>query len=228
MSPHGDTTNSYDDMDPASKIASLLSMGVYTLSKEKQNKIVNSLRSRGIDSIIPPLPKIVLVGNQSSGKSALIEAISRIKLPSAMGTTTRCPMEIILKSSKALDVPHYKVSLRRDSSLYSPSALKKTTADFDETFQVDDLTLIIRRAQLAILNPNKDIDDFLILSEKECENYQSELTFSQDIVVVDIEDAAEDVTFIDLPGLISNAPKVFPSQFSWLTNCRVARRTALS
>jgi ABC-type phosphate/phosphonate transport system ATPase subunit len=111
MSPHGDATNSCDDLDPASKIASLLSMGVYTLSKEKQNKIVNSLRSRGIDSIIPPLPKIVLVGNQSSGKSALIEAISRIKLPSAMGTTTRCPMEIILKSSKALDGPHYTVSL---------------------------------------------------------------------------------------------------------------------
>jgi len=41
---------------------------------------INELERHGIDAALP-LPKIVAVGDQSAGKSSLIEAISEIKVP---------------------------------------------------------------------------------------------------------------------------------------------------
>ena len=40
------------------------------------------------------IPMIVVMGNQSSGKSSLLESISRIQLPKGTGMVTRCPLEI--------------------------------------------------------------------------------------------------------------------------------------
>jgi Dynamin family len=43
-----------------------------------------------------PTPNIVMIGDQSSGKSSLVEAISQIKVPRDTGTCTRVPLEINL------------------------------------------------------------------------------------------------------------------------------------
>lgn len=50
---------------------------------------INDLRRQGVEDLIPPLPKVVVVGDQSTGKSSLIEAISEIKVPRDVGTCTR-------------------------------------------------------------------------------------------------------------------------------------------
>ena len=50
---------------------------------------INALRHQGVEDLISPLPKIVVVGDQSTGKSSLIEAISEIKVPRDAGTCTR-------------------------------------------------------------------------------------------------------------------------------------------
>ncbi|CAF1559680.1 unnamed protein product, partial [Adineta ricciae] len=39
------------------------------------------------------LPEIVVVGDQSVGKSSVLEAISGIQLPRAQDSCTRCPLE---------------------------------------------------------------------------------------------------------------------------------------
>ena len=49
---------------------------------------VQSLRELGIENLLP-LPKIVVVGGQSAGKSSLIEGISEIKVPRDAGCCTR-------------------------------------------------------------------------------------------------------------------------------------------
>src|SRR5271154_6432348 len=67
----------------------------YAFSRQKLNEIVKALRDCGTEEIIK-LPKIAVIGNQSAGKSSLIESISQIKVPRATGTCTRCPMEVIL------------------------------------------------------------------------------------------------------------------------------------
>lgn len=52
--------------------------------------LVNRLRTAGVDKLNNlPLPRIAVIGNQSAGKSSLIEAISGIKVPRYTGTCTR-------------------------------------------------------------------------------------------------------------------------------------------
>src|SRR5947207_10226341 len=76
--------------------------------------VINHLRDCGTEQILP-LPKIAVVGNQSAGKSSLLEAISQIKVPRATGTCTRCPMEIILcRGSGNASGWHCRISLRRE------------------------------------------------------------------------------------------------------------------
>ncbi|CAF1162122.1 unnamed protein product, partial [Rotaria sp. Silwood1] len=41
-----------------------------------------------------PLPQIVVVGDQSVGKSSILEAISGVELPRAQNICTRCPLEL--------------------------------------------------------------------------------------------------------------------------------------
>src|SRR5436190_4311587 len=100
----------------------------YDLSRQKLNEIINMLRDCGTEGIIK-LPKIAVIGNQSAGKSSLIEAISQIKLPRASGTCTRCPMEVILRCSS--EKWRAKVSLRFDHN--DPRAKKSELNPFAET-----------------------------------------------------------------------------------------------
>ncbi|KAG9102359.1 hypothetical protein FS749_004145, partial [Ceratobasidium sp. UAMH 11750] len=60
--------------------------------------LVNRLRAMGLAAELE-LPQIACIGSQSVGKSSLIESISGIALPRAMGTCTRCPIECRLKHS---------------------------------------------------------------------------------------------------------------------------------
>eukprot|EP00920_Eleutheroschizon_duboscqi_P038097 GHVT01091091.1.p1 GENE.GHVT01091091.1~~GHVT01091091.1.p1 ORF type:complete len:389 (-),score=46.50 GHVT01091091.1:2459-3625(-) len=45
------------------------------------------------------LPDIAFVGDQSSGKSSVVEAISHVQLPRGKGIVTRCPLQLQLRDS---------------------------------------------------------------------------------------------------------------------------------
>ena len=59
---------------------------------DKFDKIRDILKDTKID-----IPKIVAVGDQSSGKSSVLDSISGIALPKGGGRVTRCPIEIQLR-----------------------------------------------------------------------------------------------------------------------------------
>lgn len=63
----------------------------------KLMETINHLRTLGVEDIVAPLPKVVVVGDQSAGKSSLIEAISEIKVPRSAGTCTRVCTELLAK-----------------------------------------------------------------------------------------------------------------------------------
>jgi GTPase SAR1 family protein len=176
----------------------------YDLSRKKLNEIVKALRDCGTEEVVK-LPKIVVIGNQSAGKSSLIEAISRIKVPRASGTCTRCPMEVVLSCSDS-KTWHCKVSLRFEHNEVTGQHLG--VFPFGETDSINEVPNLLRGAQLAILNPGKDSREFVNISEDKCKDYRSELKFSRNTVVLEITGADVDVTFIDLPGIISNTEKV--------------------
>ena len=175
----------------------------YAFSRQKLNEIVKALRDCGTEEIIR-LPKIAVIGNQSAGKSSLIESISQIKVPRATGTCTRCPMEVVLTSGSPETNWHCKVSLRIEAGQ------QLGVVDFDQTNIKDEVPQILRRAQLAILNPSTSFSHFIKLDEEQCITHNRELNFSRNTVVLEITGAEVDVTFIDLPGIISFTEKVFP------------------
>jgi GTPase SAR1 family protein len=169
---------------------------------------VNNLTHHGIDAIADiSIPKIALVGDQSSGKSSLVEALSDIQVPRDAGTCTRCPMEITL--SEANTDWTAKVSLLR-THVYDPASnidgnifhpwIQLTNAvsplHFCTVKCKDDLEQALRSAQKAILTPNQDLippTDILA-------------PFSPNIIVVQIRgNGLPNLSFVDLPGVISQS-----------------------
>jgi GTP-binding protein EngB required for normal cell division len=72
---------------PSRSIPGHLGKTDYAVSFQNLNLIINMLRDQRIENVIPGgLPKIAVIGNQSAGKSSVIEAISRIKVPRGSGT----------------------------------------------------------------------------------------------------------------------------------------------
>lgn len=160
------------------------------------------------------LPQIAVIGSQSAGKSSLIESISGITLPRAAGTCTRyefllismalkwyckrCPTECRLARS---DRPwQCIVSLRFvvDPS-GQPLGQARNHQFGDVIYDKAKVEDRIRRAQLAILNPNKPLKYFL---DNEEDHIDSQLSFSQNCVTLQISgpDIA-DLSFCDLPGM---------------------------
>ncbi|KAG2440608.1 hypothetical protein HYH02_010187 [Chlamydomonas schloesseri] len=62
--------------------------------------IANHLRSLGVDSALK-VPTLVIAGDQSSGKSSVVEAIAGVALPRSDGTCTRCPTEVRMRTHAA-------------------------------------------------------------------------------------------------------------------------------
>lgn len=168
---------------------------------------INRLRDLGVDRIELEgidgkeleisLPKIVLVGNQSSGKSSLIEAISQVKVPQDDGTCTRCPIEVRVCGQGGVEW-NCNVSLRRilpDGTVH--------TIPFANTSERDRVESILRRAQRAILNPSTDVEVFRT-ENSSTRPPGDELLFSEDTIIAEIVGMDMDITFIDLPGLISS------------------------
>ncbi|CAG8799284.1 30258_t:CDS:2, partial [Racocetra persica] len=128
----------------------------YTKKASSYVNIINELRRIGTDSTVS-LPTIVFCGNQSAGKSSLIEAISGVKLPRSDGTCTRCVMEIRL--SEYVDEWMCQVFLRKEYDENENRLNRPIESKFGPLIiNPDDVELMARRAQKALLNPRKNSD----------------------------------------------------------------------
>ncbi|XP_038616148.1 interferon-induced GTP-binding protein Mx1-like [Tachyglossus aculeatus] len=58
--------------------------------------LIDSLRALGLEKDMA-LPAIAVIGDQSSGKSSILEALSGVSLPRGSGIVTRCPLVLKLK-----------------------------------------------------------------------------------------------------------------------------------
>ncbi|KIK18183.1 hypothetical protein PISMIDRAFT_14565 [Pisolithus microcarpus 441] len=107
-----------------------------------QCRLRNTAVQRDID-----LPMIAFIGNQSAGKSSLIESISGITLPRSQGTCTRCPTECKLTQADTPWTCAVKLHFITDES---GSPVKATNITFgDAIFNKAHVEERIRRAQLA-------------------------------------------------------------------------------
>ncbi|KAG1924748.1 interferon-induced GTP-binding protein Mx [Pimephales promelas] len=62
-------------------------------------EMIDFMRQIGIEKELA-LPSIAVVGDQSSGKSSVLEALSGVALPRGSGIVTRCPLELKLRKRK--------------------------------------------------------------------------------------------------------------------------------
>jgi|SRR5277367_3917056 hypothetical protein len=205
--PDSDTDESLSESDIDSSVIDPFEDTSYAaLSRGLLNDVVARLHNCGVGRHID-LPKIAVIGDQSSGKSSLIEAISQVKVPRSADTCTRCPMEVILhRGSGKKEVRNYCISLRKEYDNDGQRVGMAAPIFFAETQDRKEVTDLLRRAQLAILNPQKNPDFF----DGDNLNYRDEesLDFSWNKVVLEITGADVDITFIDLPGFIPSPEKV--------------------
>lgn len=145
---------------------------------------IDKLRGLGVDSDIP-LPQIVVVGQQSSGKSSILEAISGIPFPTNDGLCTRFPLEVIMrrgvKESVAVHIICKSVSFGNDEKPLIDSF-------YDE---------------LKVMNPVslKNIPNIVLMASKAL-GVDHGQAISSHVLRIEVTGPKQDhLTLIDLPGL---------------------------
>ena len=141
---------------------------------------VDELRSQGVSHYLS-LPQLIVCGDQSSGKSSVLEAISGIPFPTKDNLCTRFATELILRRTRTIEVrisivPGHALS---DTESKRLSGFSETLADFNELPALND------RAR-----------EFMGLSAVSS-------AFCDDVLRVEVSGPDQQhLTIVDLPGLI--------------------------
>ncbi|KAJ7061772.1 P-loop containing nucleoside triphosphate hydrolase protein, partial [Mycena amicta] len=187
-----------------------LSDSDYASQRKELLGLMSHLRAVGAQAELD-LPRIVVIGNQSAGKSSVVEAISGIKVPRDSGTCTRSPIECRMSTGSKWSC---QVSIRREFD----NAGRRVGDVSEERFGIalteekkDQVELMLRRAQLLVLDETVSMSQAMGMSAEKVKERmldESVAKFSKNIVCVDLEVGPDltDLQFIDLPGLIQNAP----------------------
>jgi GTP-binding protein EngB required for normal cell division len=140
---------------------------------------IDELRELQVGGIVD-LPQIIVVGDQSAGKSSVLEAISRVPFPAKGDLCTRFAIELRLRRA-----PEVRIAVRIDSGGSDPSShhFHRTT------FNKDDLPGIIKEAAERMgIRPG------------------GSKGFSSDILRIEVSGpSAYPVTLVDLPGFFHAA-----------------------
>ncbi|EGE80242.2 dynamin GTPase, variant [Blastomyces dermatitidis ATCC 18188] len=158
------------------------------LCTEDQLDLLNSvdtLRSQGISHYIS-LPQIIVCGDQSSGKSSALEAISGVSFPVKSNLCTRFPTELVLRKCPQIGVsvsivPH---GSRSESEQRSLETFRETLDSFEG------FPALVEKAKAAmgISTHGK--------------------AFSKDLLRVEVSGPDRPhLTIVDLPGLIHSETK---------------------
>ncbi|KAF9258360.1 hypothetical protein L218DRAFT_964522 [Marasmius fiardii PR-910] len=193
------SARSSTSVDPLSTPAVGLSSAKLLQGRRAMLELTNRLFNTGVQLHID-IPRIAVIGNQSAGKSSLIEAISGITLPRASGTCTRCPTECRLMNSHGPWKCMVSLRIMYDAS---GQLLPQPKIEFfgNPIYNKDEVEERIRRAQVAILNPR--IPHSEILEGDGIIDHAGSSSFSANCIALEISgpDVA-DLSFCDLPGLI--------------------------
>lgn len=142
--------------------------------------VIDRLRSLGISNDVP-LPQIIVCGDQSSGKSSVLEAVSGVSFPMRENLCTRFATELILRRGK---VPSATAAIIPGPE--RPEHEKKKLSSFQApTVSMEEFPSLIDSARDAI-----GID-------------AETRAFSDDVLRVELSGPQQPhLTLVDLPGVI--------------------------
>ncbi|CAG8737563.1 3439_t:CDS:2, partial [Acaulospora morrowiae] len=181
---------------------STIAESLYAKKASKYIEILNQLRRIGAHFTVN-LPTIVFCGNQSAGKSSLLEAISGVPLPRSDGTCTRCVMELRLIESK--EPWQCQIFLRHEYDKDENPLPCTTEVKFGNMiYSPDGVELMARKAQKALLNPLNDSNQYVDWDfSYENEADPNSLKFTKNVVCLEIKgNNVPNLSLIDLPGII--------------------------
>lgn len=141
---------------------------------------IDKLRSQGVSHYVS-LPQIIVCGDQSSGKSSVLEAISGVPFPTKDNLCTRFATELILRRTSNVEVSVAIVPSqnRSEAECLRLSGFRETLASLYE------IPALIEKAK-----------DFMGISN-------TSSAFSDDVLRVEISGPdLPHLTIVDLPGLI--------------------------
>ena len=137
--------------------------------------LVDELRSMGVHKHLP-LPQIAVMGDQSSGKSSVLEALSGIAFPRGSGLVTRCPTQVNMRSGNV-----WKAKI----SCPALAEYVRTLSE-QERGQIPD---IIEDITNKLTQGNKD----------KFPDWKNEKNY---ILIELVTPTAPELTIIDLPGIV--------------------------
>ncbi|KAL4894306.1 P-loop containing nucleoside triphosphate hydrolase protein [Aspergillus ambiguus] len=153
--------------------------------QQEQSKLldkIDELRNIGVGGLVE-LPQLIVCGNQSSGKSSVLEAISRVRFPTKSNVCTRFATEVILRRCA---VSRIKIAIEPGPSRMSEQSRQGLRSfGHEESLDKNDLPAVIEKA-------------------KECMGFSETggPEFTDDVLRVEVSGPDKpELTLVDLPGL---------------------------
>lgn len=116
--------------------------------------LIDSLRALGVEKDLA-LPAIAVIGDQSSGKSSVLEALSGVALPRGSGIVTRCPLVLKLKKLAPQQEWKGKISYQDiDEELHDPSVVDKEIRKAQDAIAGEGVGISQELISLEISSPN--------------------------------------------------------------------------
>nr|XP_008178091.1 interferon-induced GTP-binding protein Mx1-like [Chrysemys picta bellii] len=116
--------------------------------------LIDSLRALGVEKDLA-LPAIAVIGDQSSGKSSVLEALSGVALPRGSGIVTRCPLALKLKKLAPQQEWKGKISYRDiDEELHDPSVVDNEIRKAQDAMAGEGVGISQELISLEINSPN--------------------------------------------------------------------------
>ncbi|OBT65552.1 hypothetical protein VE03_05034 [Pseudogymnoascus sp. 23342-1-I1] len=193
MEPINGMHSQLSDQDLLPKFDKLRELGVHAqLSNQDLLLKIDKLRELGVHEFVS-LPQLVVVGDQSSGKSSVLEAVMELPLPRSGTLCTRFATNITFQSASK---PSITVSIIPGPSRSGEE--KKQLQDFKR-----ELTALDGDNFLSILN---DACDAMGVPKPEelfdVDGSKSKPTFSEDVFKVELCGPGRDnLSIIDIPGI---------------------------
>ncbi|KAF7870439.1 hypothetical protein EAF04_004183 [Stromatinia cepivora] len=161
------------------------------LQTEEQQRVLDTvahLRKCGLESILP-LPQLVVCGDQSAGKSSVLEALTEIPFPRNDNLCTRFATEISLRNveTESLTIKIIPDNERPSTEQAMIRKFIQSITDFDDLPQIMDLAM---EAMGISGNPDPNLPP---------------RAFARDVLSIEIcGPHRPQLTLVDLPGLIAS------------------------
>ncbi|KAF8476211.1 P-loop containing nucleoside triphosphate hydrolase protein [Kalaharituber pfeilii] len=167
-------------------------------SREKSHlfDIIDKFRELGIQEDIP-LPQLVVVGDQSSGKSSLLEGLTGLPFPVAGTICTRFATQIVFRRTAPDEGERIRISIipSKNCTEEQKEALREFSQDV-ETLDADEFQGLIEKASSAMGLPKPG----------ELREMKSGPRFSDDVLKIELSGPNHThFSVVDVPGIFQAA-----------------------